>query len=1197
MSNILFVLIFMLLQTNCFNEYNSDLGIPIYIDGYNGIIEPGLSQTYFIPYQKETNFQFNISTQDILQINIHGINCNFKLEFEGETINKINLDTYSFIINSNNKNITIIPLLDIIDGEYKENYEKKSCPLSINSYLINIEEPKLKIENKEESWLYLNHSNYTLLNILYNIKEVSFDSFAALSFKFNKKSNFLITVNYTNNYKHYSLISEEINDSRNIFLNSSFLLFDENIEQSNTGGSLSIIIENKASKVINLNFKIIEKDTISFLEKNALNYGFLTSKTIHQYYYTEILQGEEGELMLHNKLLYGELYGKIVDKNEINKKKLYNTSFYPNKILDDDNYLKYNLHQLRLNFSYENTLHCSNGCYLLISYEQKIYEDNDTTIKNDKSLIGYEYTIFLRFWNFTDYISQIIDIPYNEYLINSFVKGSVNTHYYSITIPDDAIKLIIQIEGNYLDGFYWKGRIKINTDKTIGNISSLNIINPKNLITLDVKDLNYSENRISFAFRPKDNHADIYSFYYFRILYITENESMYYPVDSYLGNLCIPESDNNTDKFYCNLILKNNYDELLSKFAITSTTQNEYFLINVTKYFLNGSSSEETAKFTYLYKDIDENIDYCIFKFEFPNNELKFIKSSFFDVIKDVYPQIYTLEMFYMNNYTKTNHFKLVNNYTLKYQFVYGEGGTVRLSFYRYEAFYSSRNFKGKPLAFPVGSETDNITCTTRDKDDIYFLELIYKMKNKVIDELKTGETISNFIKAGQFPLYYYIKVKNDSYINYDINLRLNSYDDSLLHNNFSIKGYVVNEETIKRKINGEYIQLNEPIMGYYSDAFKVALLQINQKIEDNKNYILIQILNNDQDNFNSYLLVEIVTKEKNDNIYFLPINQYILETFDGDNDEIRTENKYYLCSKDKTYGKGVDPALIEISSGFSDIVIEFEKSSNVDYEFDLYYTGFNKYYVKDGKNDDIYFKVVNPRKRKNANYMMRYYFTGKNAGIIYNLDTTPIIDTIKEDEKYVSISLTFKGFVLKYSVNYLKKNFIYFYIYGLLFKDDENSDEQLNTTSKLVEREPLFINHTRHNYSFYDPGKWSLIFENIPREKNYVYKLQIKVNSFIEYNIFNEEFLIFTTKINLTHIKPEENKDYTLYIVIPIVGFVVLFLVAFFLIKYIRLQKSNKDLREDLKSMAYSNDIQKNVLIKDKKYSQKDSDYESTFI
>ena len=30
---------------------------------------------------------------------------------------------------------------------------------------------------------------------------------------------------------------------------------------------------------------------------------------------------------------------------------------------------------------------------------------------------------------------------------------------------------------------------------------------------------------------------------------------------------------------------------------------------------------------------------------------------------------------------------------------------------------------------------------------------------------------------------------------------------------------------------------------------------------------------------------------------------------------------------------------------------------------------------------------------------------------------------------------------------------------------------------------------------------------------------------------------------------------------------------------------------------MAYSNDVQKNVLIKDQKSSQKESDYESTFI
>ena len=51
-------------------------------------------------------------------------------------MNKTNLDTYSLRINSTNKNVSITPIVDIIEGEHKENYEIKSCPLSINSFLV-----------------------------------------------------------------------------------------------------------------------------------------------------------------------------------------------------------------------------------------------------------------------------------------------------------------------------------------------------------------------------------------------------------------------------------------------------------------------------------------------------------------------------------------------------------------------------------------------------------------------------------------------------------------------------------------------------------------------------------------------------------------------------------------------------------------------------------------------------------------------------------------------------------------------------------------------------------------------------------------------------------------------------------------------------------------------------------------------------
>ena len=552
--------------------------------------------------------------------------------------------------------------------------------------------------------------------------------------------------------------------------------------------------------------------------------------------------------------------------------------------------------------------------------------------------------------------------------------------------------------------------------------------------------------------------------------------------------------------------------------------------------------------------------------------------------------------MFYIHNsYSIKNiYFKLENNYILKYQYIYGFQGNLTFSLIKNETFYPSRNFKGKPLAFPVGPEAENITCGSKKNNFVYFIQLIYSMRNQGAEEVKSGETISNFIDKGHFPLFYYLKIKNDTYINIDINLRLNSYNDTLLHNNFEIKGYVLDEDFIRRKINGEYIQLDDAIDGYYSDNFKIGLLQVNREIVNNKNYILIEINNKDQGYINSILLVEIVTKEYNDNPYFIPINQYILETFDGENNETRKENKYYLSSRDKG---SEDYALIEISPSYPDIVIQFEPSANYKGDFKSL-NGFNKYYSRDAKNDDVYFSVINPKGRKGVNYMMRYYFTGIGDGIKYTLDLNPKREIIDLNNGNVTVNLTFNGIHLKYyDIDLLQNINIYFYIYGYLFKSVNNSDELLNTTCKLTERIPSFEDHTRHDYNYYHLKQWSLVFNNIPKTENFIYDLQIKANSIIESNIFNEEFLIFNTKINLTDIKPEEKNDYTWTIILISVGVVIIIIVVIFTIIYIRLRKRNRNLQEDLVSMAYSNDVQKNVLTKELENAQRDRDYESTFI
>ena len=54
----------------CINEYNSYFEPTIIQDIQ--MIEPGLSNTYFIQYEKQTFFSFNIDGQEKIQVNIHG---------------------------------------------------------------------------------------------------------------------------------------------------------------------------------------------------------------------------------------------------------------------------------------------------------------------------------------------------------------------------------------------------------------------------------------------------------------------------------------------------------------------------------------------------------------------------------------------------------------------------------------------------------------------------------------------------------------------------------------------------------------------------------------------------------------------------------------------------------------------------------------------------------------------------------------------------------------------------------------------------------------------------------------------------------------------------------------------------------------------------------------------------------------------
>ena len=327
-----------------------------------------------------------------------------------------------------------------------------------------------------------------------------------------------------------------------------------------------------------------------------------------------------------------------------------------------------------------------------------------------------------------------------------------------------------------MEFYYEEGRRKINTKNPSNNTKQLNINdnNNQNVFLLYNKELKFAGKTISFALSPNNNHNNIFSFYYFRVLYFKEEEPIFYPIDSYLGNLCNPEFDKGESKL---------------KFSISSTNQYEYFNISASKNDTDVAAN--SSEFIYLNKN-SENIDYLIIKFEFKNNGIKKIISAFEDKMEIVYPQIYSAQMFYINDLKKKFLFKVKNNYDLVYQYLYGN--LANITFLDLESpIRATRNFIGRPFLIHIYDKFDNITISTY-QEYISYYKLIYNDKSKGIEEVKLGEPKSLVIKDAYFPLYFYIKFTEEPDSNIIFNIRLKTEIDSDIEDDIEIKGYLLKE-------------------------------------------------------------------------------------------------------------------------------------------------------------------------------------------------------------------------------------------------------------------------------------------------------------------------------------------------------------------------------------------------------------------
>ena len=1154
----------------CDEGYYFDSISKICISEDETILDIESIQTFSTNYQNYLLFKLipdNLSND--LRVNIHSMNCLIKINVENNdyhfSINQINNDTFSFQISSEeikNTKIRVIPIINNIDEEIKEGYKYKTCSVRITNHQIkNKSTTPLKL--KDSSNIYFDE-NLQEAQFSYDIMDIDLDAPIALSLSFNQKSTFNISINISGNENY--IINKQISNTTNIFFDNEF----------KKGEQLLINIKHiNYNTPIFMNIKMIKKTSISILEQNNLNLGFISSKIEFQYYYMEVFKDQEGEVMLHNKLEKGIIMANLVKKNEIFD--LYNTYIYPKNDLTSS--LKFNQHSLKLTFNNKDTRKCENGCYLLLTYHKMNYD------KENSNLRGYEYTILSRIWNLMELSPLIINIPFNEYIFGTFDNNSIIYHYYSIFIPYDAEKIIIQLEGNYLDAFMIEGIIKLNTTKESENMENLNITNNQNVMEFKTENGKFDirNKYISLAFRAKDFSDVIFSFYYFRIFYLRKNEILFYPVDSNFGNLCLPVIENG--KYYCNLILNNNYNELSTNFSIVSANQKEYFKIFSFYYNKNNNEIKKDnvdLKYLYFSNKNSSDISYIYFKFEFYEDGIKNIISAFSDKSPDIFPQIYSAQLFYTYNFNKSCNFSLKHNYILNYKWISGIKGLIDLNMFNSpnkNRMYLSKNLREKTFGIQISEKTQNIGFNAIDKEFIFYLKLNYKIIANGTEEVILDGTKSEIIKEGQFPLYYYLNLKNQTKINVDITIRINSYEESLLKNNFEIRGYLVEENVIKRKERGEFIDFTglEYCDGTFIEGYNTGLLQINKNNINEEKYILIKITNKDKEYFNSILLIEIVNNQYSER-YLMPINQYIIQSFNINQTSARNVNNYIIDINDKLDNE--TNVLVEFSPNYRDLKLTLDESSDIDF---ISFTtgGFQKYRIKRSNFGKVYFNVSNINNKIDAIYILRYYYTRNSEENIYEFDKSFSRKDISSSDgnDYISIELIFNNIKIKRNNSDLinEKYNITFFVYGFLYRKDETKEDFLKTSMLYKNRKYLYKAETSSIYRYNE--KIFLDFKDISRKDNYKYDLQIRIKVYNDNdNIFNEEFLTYNVEIDLTDIK--SSKNYVTFIIIGVIIFVLIIVVVVVLILCRRFKKNSDQLKEKVLTTSFTVDMEKDERI-----------------
>ena len=1149
-------------------------------------INPGEVQKEFLFNDKINLFNinsFNYNKENDLLIHFYPLDCNIKIDIESEyeddkkDVNIIKINNYEFggfytIIQKDKLDKIIFKIKTLILINTIDDYNKnRTYHLIINSFEY-INNSNLIIKEKEPTFLNFNNT-IDKINLVYNLNnKEKYIHPISISFFIKEKVKFEIIVSNNEDKTIKKLIAY----TDRILIDSNF------IPESSSCINIHVEKIEKEKDAVMIIKVIGDYSTPIYFQKNILHLGFIPANVPYQYYYMEIFNGEEGEIMLNNKRYNGILISKLIPKGELDEYYIFdNSKFYPKKderrysLLYED-YPEYNEYSKKMTFNFSQTNRCINGCYLLITY-YSIYLDNKV---NERKLIGTEFTLLSRIMDEENsYKSQIVNIPLNEYIFGLFQSSSFNIHYYSLYIPENTEELIFEMNSIDIILYIYEGvkRFNIYKSKHIPFYGFLKYILKPDNFGLD----SFGGKFITFA--VSNLNALVKSNYYFRILkrnFININY-LIYPLDTIIPSIC--ETIKTKDKYSCFFLIDNTYKDLYNDIIIYADAKpkikytawfeenndnddNNYYSIDLGNLEYKNKIEEENNNFFKIDNKTFVNSDFVLVNIQSDYEENITVFANFYDNIS-FFPsiQIYYSQLFYLNNnesFTFNFDFSYYNLYKIFINNTYGNGDIC------FDKDCKDKsNLSGKRiLTSQITNGTNSIDIYSKfDSQLLFILKIDYGFENVFLKELQFNSDYKETKKS--FPIGFFLKELEYKGVDINFFFDFNNLNKTLKKNDLIIKGYIINYDKIINFKYKEGYENGEEIYGKFDERTNNGLIVFEKEIIDKNNlgidnYYLIIIESHIISEIN--LEVQITSKDAPD--FLMPINKYISGSFNLKN--IKQSQKYYINNNYNEQTSNTN-YIVEFSSNYKSIELLCSKSIK-EYKPNIIDGGIQKYFVNMdfGGEKENYFLVQLVNTETNNNYLGKGYYTLK----YYSEDSEQGKNIYNIDHDLIFIDKTNSSYILKIEIknNYnIKKpidNYEFKYILNIYKKQEILKNELINTIAP-IDSEAIYSNITSYN----EPIKEITYYLN-----DIIPNIEYEISMFILMKNKGEELSSYYSYVfNIFEKNKKEDKDkdknkLAFFLIIGLFIFIVIIIIVFFII-YKNMKKEKKSLEDQVRTISFS--------------------------